>query len=167
MNHSMLTKKPSVLSVLSLGSVHGEDLQTSEPGERACGEINRKWPEGLLRCLRGSATAICIQKSCRCGDQPHPTASLDTKKRTLLRILPTVPERAIAEVQGFYLCLLVPWYNNTKTHKHLVIVSVWLCAAIDVYWLFFHSLLSRYCFSHERQLKVAKLECFFCARVHP
>lgn len=70
--------------------------------------INRKWPEGLLRCLRGSAIAICIQKSCRCGDQPHPTASLDTKKRTLLRISPTAPERPIAEVEGFYLCPLDP-----------------------------------------------------------
>lgn len=105
--------------------------------------INRKWPEGLLRCLRGSAIAICIQKSCRCGDQPHPTASLDTKKRTLLRISPTAPERPIAEVEGFYLCPLDPWHSNPKTRKHAVIVNLRWCVLI--YWCLltrFHS-----CFS--------------------
>lgn len=96
------------MSVLPLGSVRGDDLSISETGEKSTCVINRKWPEGLLRCLRGSARAICIQKSCRCGDQPHPAASLDIKKRTLVRISPSAPERPIAELEGFYLCLLVP-----------------------------------------------------------
>lgn len=120
----------------SFFSLHGEvwcpDLREST--KSTC-VINRKWPRGLLWCLRGSARAICIQKSCRREDQPHPLASLDTKKRTLLRISPAAPERQRAEAEGFYLCLLVPWHNNAKTHKHPLIVNARLRATIDVCWL--------------------------------